>query len=70
MKRILLAAIRFYRIHITPFTPATCRYIPTCSKYAAEAIEKYGAWKGGVLALRRFLRCNPFYRGDYFDPVP
>ena len=70
MKRILLAAIRFYRIHITPFTPATCRYIPTCSKYAAEAIEKYGAWKGGWLALRRIARCHPFYHGDRYDPVP
>ena len=70
MKHILLALIRFYRKAISPYTPACCRYTPTCSQYALEAVEKYGPWKGGYLALRRFLRCNPFYKGDYFDPVP
>ncbi len=70
MKRILLLLIRFYRKVISPQFPPTCRFTPTCSAYALEAIEKYGAWKGGFLALKRFLRCNPFYKGDYFDPVP
>lgn len=70
MKRILLAMIRFYRKHISPAFPSVCRFSPTCSQYALEAIEKYGAWKGGWLAFRRLLRCQPFYKGDYFDPVP
>ena len=70
MKRALLALIRFYQKQVSPWFPRRCRFSPTCSQYAREAIEKYGAWKGGILALRRFLRCNPFYRGDYFDPVP
>ena len=70
MKRLLLAMIRFYRRYISPNKPPCCRYIPTCSQYAIEAIEKYGAIKGGWLALKRLLRCNLFYKGDYFDPVP
>lgn len=70
MKDFLLRAIRFYQRHISPTFPRRCRFSPTCSQYALEAIGKYGALKGGWLALRRFLRCHPFYRGDYFDPVP
>ncbi len=70
MKRIFLALIRFYRRHISPNTPPSCRFRPTCSAYAYEAIEKYGALKGGWLALRRLLRCNPFYKGSFYDPVP
>ena len=70
MKTILLALIRFYQRSISPFFPAQCRFRPTCSAYAMEAIGKYGAWKGGILALKRFLRCNPFYKGDIYDPVP
>ena len=70
MKKILLKMIRFYRRCISPYTPACCRFTPTCSAYAMEAIEKYGAMKGGFLALKRFLRCNPFYKGDPYDPVP
>ena len=70
MKQILLALIRFYRRCISPYTPASCRFTPTCSAYAKEAIEKYGALKGGWLALRRLLRCHPFYKGDPYDPVP
>ena len=70
MKRILLSLIRFYQRHISPAFPARCRYSPTCSRYAYEAITKYGALKGGYLALRRLLRCHPFSKGDYFDPVP
>ena len=70
MKKLLLCLIRFYQKHVSPAFPARCRYSPTCSRYAYEAITKYGAIKGGFLALRRFLRCHPFYKGDYFDPVP
>ena len=70
MKRILLALIAFYRRNISPNTPPACRFTPTCSQYAYEAISKYGALKGGWLALRRLLRCHPFYKGDYHDPVP
>ena len=70
MKRLLLALIRFYQRNISPLSPPRCRFRPTCSQYALEAITKYGAAKGGWLALRRLMRCNPFYKGDYFDPVP
>ena len=70
MKRIFLAFIRFYQRCISPYTPKTCRFTPTCSAYAYEAITKYGAIKGGYLALKRFLRCHPFYKGDPYDPVP
>ena len=70
MKVILLSLIRFYQRSISPFFPARCRFRPTCSAYAMEAMGKYVAWKGGKLALKRFLRCNPFYKGDIFDPVP
>lgn len=70
MTRLLLALIRWYQKHVSPLFPPRCRFTPTCSQYAAEAVEKYGAWKGGWLACRRLLRCNPFYRGNYYDPVP
>lgn len=70
MKRFFLFLIRFYRKHISPALPPRCRFVPTCSEYALQAVEKYGAWKGGYLALRRFLRCHPFHRGDLYDPVP
>ena len=70
MKTLFLALIRFYQKHISPAFPARCRFSPTCSRYAYEAITKYGALKGGWLALKRLLRCHPFYKGDYFDPVP
>ena len=70
MKVIFLALIRFYRKYISPCKPPCCRFVPTCSEYAYEAITKYGALKGGVLALWRLLRCNPFNHGDIYDPVP
>lgn len=70
MKKLLLALIRFYKRCISPYTPAHCRFTPTCSQYALEAITKYGALKGGWLALRRIFRCNPFNKSDPFDPVP
>lgn len=72
MKRVLLAIVRFYRKHISPLRAPCCRFIPTCSEYALIAIERYGAWKGGWLALKRILRCHPFHFGehDFYDPVP
>lgn len=72
MKRILLWLISFYRKGISPLTPPACRFIPTCSEYAFQAIEKYGAVKGGWLALRRLSKCHPFHRQETieYDPVP
>ena len=70
MKGLLLGAIRFYQRYVSPGLPPCCRFIPTCSQYALEAVEKYGALRGGWLALKRFLRCHPFYKGDFYDPVP
>lgn len=66
---LMLALIWFYRTAISPLKPPTCRFTPTCSQYAAEAIKKHGPLKGGWLALRRILRCHPF-GGSGFDPVP
>ncbi len=72
MKRLMLAMIRFYQKRISPSRPPCCRFIPTCSQYAVEAIEKYGALKGGWLAFCRICRCHPFHGKDYdiYDPVP
>ena len=72
MKALLLGMIRFYRKNISPARPPCCRFIPTCSQYALEAIEKYGAIKGGFLALKRILKCHPFHRQKSieYDPVP
>lgn len=70
MKKLFLSLIRFYQRSISPHRSGCCRFSPTCSHYAYEAITKYGAAKGGWLALRRFSRCHPFYKGDYYDPVP
>ena len=72
LTKLLLLPIYFYRHSISPLTPPSCRFTPTCSAYALEAIEKYGALKGGFLALRRILRCNPFHRQTSieYDPVP
>ena len=70
MKQILLTLIRFYRKCISPYTPPACRFTPTCSQYGLEAIEKYGALKGGWLTVKRICRCHPFYKGDWYDPVP
>ena len=69
MKRALLWCIRFYQREISPYHPRCCRFTPTCSAYALEAIRKYGAFKGTAMALWRLLRCNPLCRGGY-DPVP
>ena len=72
MKKLLLAAIRFYRRSISPYRQPCCRFTPTCSQYAMEAIEKHGALRGGWMALRRICCCHPFYRGKrgIYDPVP
>ena len=70
MKKAFLLLIRFYQRHVSPCKAPCCRFRPTCSSYAYEAINKYGAIKGGWLALRRLLRCHPFYKGDIIDPVP
>jgi len=69
MKRAVLAALRFYKAQISPALPPACRYTPTCSEYAIEAVEQYGALRGTAMAVRRVVSCNPFARGGY-DPVP
>ena len=69
MKKLLTRLVLFYRKNISPLRPPCCRFVPTCSEYALEALEKYGALKGSWLALRRFLKCHPFHKGGY-DPVP
>ena len=69
MKKILIFLIKFYRDFLSPLKPPSCRFVPTCSEYAWIAVERYGALKGGWLALRRILRCHPFHKGGY-DPVP
>ena len=66
----LIALVKFYQLCISPFTPPSCRFTPTCSQYAIEAIEKYGAIKGGWLAFKRICRCNPFSKRGPYDPVP
>ena len=69
MKHIFIGLIRFYQKYLSPMKSTKCPYTPSCSQYGLEAIQKYGAVKGGMLAVWRILRCNPFSRGGY-DPVP
>ncbi|MEE1030548.1 MAG: membrane protein insertion efficiency factor YidD [Ruminococcus sp.] len=69
MKNIMIKAIRFYQKYLSPLKSTKCPYYPSCSQYGLEAIQKYGALKGGLLALWRILRCNPFSKGGV-DPVP
>ncbi|WP_104736427.1 membrane protein insertion efficiency factor YidD [Hanstruepera ponticola] len=73
MKKILIAPflllIKLYQVLVSPLTPATCRFQPTCSHYAKEALEKHGFWHGGKLALRRIFSCHP-WGGSGYDPVP
>ena len=69
LKTLLLALLRGYKWALSPMLPPSCRYMPTCSEYAAEAIERHGAFKGSAIAMWRLLRCHPFVRGGY-DPVP
>jgi hypothetical protein len=69
MKTVLLALIRVYQYTLRPLLGANCRFAPSCSNYAREALDRHGAMKGGYLALRRILRCHPYHPGGY-DPVP
>lgn len=69
MTKLALLLIRFYQRFISPGLPAACRFYPSCSQYGYEAIARYGIIKGGVLTVRRLLRCHPFHPGGY-DPVP
>jgi putative membrane protein insertion efficiency factor len=69
MKKVLIFFLKVYKAGISPYLPKACRFTPTCSEYAMEAIGKHGAIKGTILAAYRLLRCNPFCRGGY-DPVP
>lgn len=68
MKKIAIMMIKGYRLFISPLKPPTCRFVPTCSEYALQAIEKYGIFRGSIMAVRRILRCHPFHPGGY-DPV-
>lgn len=69
MKTLFIYAIRFYQRFISPLTPPSCRFYPTCSNYTLEAIQVHGALKGSWLGLKRILKCHPFHKGG-FDPVP
>ena len=69
MKRTLLASLRFYKRNVSPLLPPACRFVPTCSEYAAAAVERFGPVYGGYLAAKRLCRCHPFCKGGY-DPVP
>ena len=69
MKNIIICLIKFYQKYLSPLKSTKCPYIPSCSQYGLEAVEKYGAITGSALALWRILRCNPFSKGGY-DPVP
>lgn len=69
LQKFLIGGVRFYQRAISPLTPPSCRFTPTCSAYALEALQRYGAARGSSLAIRRLLRCHPFCKGGY-DPVP
>lgn len=69
LKKVFIALIRFYQFAISPLKPPTCRFYPTCSHYGLEAIQRFGAIKGGWLAIKRILKCHPFHPGG-LDPVP
>lgn len=68
MKLVLITLLRFYKLSVSPLLPPACRFVPTCSEYALEAVERYGALKGSWKGLRRLSRCHPFHPGG-FDPV-
>lgn len=72
LKKVLLALITFYQREISPLTPPSCRFLPTCSQYAKEAVEKYGPARGSLLAAKRLAKCQPFHRQKSieYDPVP
>ncbi|WP_423799370.1 membrane protein insertion efficiency factor YidD [Neobacillus sp. SAB-20_R2A] len=69
LKKLFIALIRFYQIAISPLKPPSCRFYPTCSHYGLEAVQRFGAIKGGYLAIKRILKCHPFHPGGV-DPVP
>ncbi|WML59379.1 membrane protein insertion efficiency factor YidD [Neobacillus sp. PS2-9] len=69
LKKIFISFIRFYQIVISPIKPPTCRFYPTCSHYGLEAIQRFGAFKGGWLTIKRIVKCHPFHPGG-LDPVP
>jgi len=69
MKKVLVALLRAYQYAVSPFLGRNCRYVPSCSEYAVEAVQKYGAARGGWLGLKRVCRCHPWHPGGY-DPVP
>jgi putative membrane protein insertion efficiency factor len=69
MRKMIIGAIRLYQAGLSPLLPASCRFTPTCSDYAALAVERFGPWKGSLLSARRLLRCHPL-GGKGFDPVP
>lgn len=69
MKFPILAVLRFYKAFLSPFLPPSCRFEPSCSTYAMQAVEKYGAFRGTWLGIKRILRCQPFCKGG-FDPIP
>ncbi|MDR4948957.1 membrane protein insertion efficiency factor YidD [Neobacillus cucumis] len=69
LKKIFILLIRFYQVVISPIKPPTCRFYPTCSQYGLEAIQRFGAIKGGWLTIRRIAKCHPFHPGGV-DPVP
>lgn len=68
MKQFLILVVRFYRRHLSPLKKPSCRFYPTCSQYAIEALSKYGAWKGSYLSIKRILKCHPFHKGGN-DPL-
>ncbi len=68
MRAILISLLKFYKVAISPWLPPSCRFVPTCSEYALEAIQRYGPLRGSAMGLRRVLRCHPFHPGGY-DPV-
>jgi putative membrane protein insertion efficiency factor len=68
MRIILVSLLKFYKAAVSPWLPPSCRFVPTCSEYACEAIERHGALRGSAKGLRRLLRCHPFHAGGY-DPV-
>lgn len=69
MRFLLISLVRGYQLFLGPLLPAACRYYPSCSQYAVEALERHGAWRGMILAIKRIGRCHPFRPGGY-DPVP
>ena len=68
MKKVAISCIKFYRKFISPLKRPSCRFYPTCSQYTLEAVEKYGALKGGFMGIKRILKCHPYNKGGY-DPV-